>query len=181
MEINYHAFRKNHCQLPGIYSSDAVCSAALWTPADIKDSPCEKPFQLLPLLISNLLTLKMIWWNKHCLKTWPITSCLRRGEPADWTPGTSATKPINSSTFITSFTWANYHISSMIWKQSKKPQYVLSDAQLKDVKLGFLYTVLVLAVNASNIILKRTHLAEKRDWPGSLAVTRGLRSLGVCG
>lgn len=67
MEINYHAFRKNHCQLPGIYSSDAVCSAALWTPADIKDSPCEKPFQLLRLLISNLLTLKMIWWNKHCL------------------------------------------------------------------------------------------------------------------
>lgn len=38
-----------------------------------------------------------------------------------------------------------------------------SDAQLKDVKLGFFYTVLVQAVSASNIILKRTHLAEKRN------------------
>lgn len=61
----------------------------------------------------------------------------------------------------------------MIWKQSKKPQSVLSDAQLKDVKLGFIYTVVVLAVNASNIILKRTHLAEKREWPGSPTVTSG--------
>lgn len=61
----------------------------------------------------------------------------------------------------------------MIWKQSKNRNLLLSDTQLKDVKLGFFYTVLVLAVSTSNIILKRSHLAKKRDRPGSLTVERG--------
>jgi len=128
-----------------------------------------------------LPTLKEINWNKNGLNLHSLI-----GSVMFVTRGTSQLdsrdfcyQTINSTTFITDFTWVNYHISSMIWEQSKRPQSLLSDAQLKDVKLGFFYTVLVLAVNTSNIILKRTHLAKKRDQPGSLTVTGRLSSLGV--
>lgn len=63
----------------------------------------------------------------------------------------------------------------------KKPQSGLSDAQLKDVKPGFSYAVLVSAVSASNIILKRTHLGKKRNRPGSLTVMGRFGSPGVSG
>lgn len=70
----------------------------------------------------------------------------------------------------------HFHHVLHLSQSPKKPQSLLSGAQLKDVKLSFFYSVLVLAVSASNVILKRTRLAEKRKWPGFTDSEEGAQS-----
>lgn len=73
-----------------------------------------------------------------------------------------------------------FHMSKSSYQQRDlKAAVETVDAQMIDVKLGFFYTVLVLAVSVSNIILKRTCLAKKRDRLGSMTVTGSLRSPGA--
>lgn len=129
-------------------------------------------------------------WRLFCI-CWPcrgwntsaqfvIQLCLLWEDPSEWTPGTffyqtPSEAPLSSHPSLEQITISAARSES----SPPKPQSVRSDAQLKDVKLGFFYTVLVLAVSASKIILKRAHLTKKGNRPGSLTMMGRPRSPGV--